>query len=65
MGYGHVKEHCRTPGTFMRRVGSVWVCDCGKVFRLVWEGGWGDSWKVWKDDGRYLAPENALGVGDE
>ena len=31
----HIREHCKTPKTFMRRIGTVWACDCGQLWALT------------------------------
>ena len=43
-------EHpCPTPSTFLRREGTVWVCDCEKLWRIVIDyslgGGISKDWK--------------------
>ena len=30
----HVREHCKTPWVFWRRGGTVWCCDCGRLWRV-------------------------------
>lgn len=31
----HVKEHCRTPRKIFKSKGTLWMCSCGKVWRLT------------------------------
>lgn len=30
----HIKEYCKTPRTRWRKVGDLWMCDCGTLWRL-------------------------------
>lgn len=45
---GHISEYCKTPSTIFRRLGAVWGCDCGKVYRLTKAYGFCDTWKEWQ-----------------
>ena len=48
----HVREHCDVPRR--GKIGSMWMCDCGKVYRR----GYVQDWKVWKYVGRLVKEDD-------
>jgi hypothetical protein len=47
-GKGRHIESCSVPGTFLRRLGSLWSCHCGQVWRLGRFGSYGGDYKAWE-----------------
>jgi len=54
---GHVKEHCKTPRLFGKKFGSLWGCDCGKVWQVSLRGVDIHTFKMWRYVGRLVLEE--------
>jgi hypothetical protein len=47
---GHVTEHCAKPKITRRwkRVGAVYACECGQLYRVVLASGYESSFWSWE-----------------
>jgi len=59
---GHVDDQCKPPWTIFKRAGTLWMCTCGKIYKVTWVYAFGDSARVWTYQGRlsYYAEEELL-----
>jgi hypothetical protein len=47
-GKGRHVESCQTPRTFFRRIGSLWMCECGQQWVLQQFACIGGNYKGWE-----------------
>jgi hypothetical protein len=46
---GHVQSHCATPRKFLKPTGYLWLCDCGRAWRLTHYIDPFESGRAWRE----------------